>query len=182
MAQTDAYGLQLEKTVGGVHVVLGARADETIESFYERFSSVLEVLTQLQESRQRAEWVDEIGPDIEEAIREFAALFDLTQQERATIGLTNEYYLVMLSLMKNFDDCMGATAIAEEWGGMNTGQISRVFTASRKRYWKYKGHFQRCEERGKYRFTREGIDFALNEGIEELREITSDEISLETDE
>ena len=79
-------------------------------------------------------------------------------------GITSDYHRVVISLLRNYDGCMGATEIAEEWGGINTGIVSRVFRASRKSTEKYKGHFEKCEDGG-YRFTREGLNYALKYGV-----------------
>ena len=74
--------------------------------------------------------------------------------------------MVILSLLRNFDQCMGSTSIANEWN-INSGRVSRVFTASRKKFEKYRGHFEKCKASG-YRFTKEGLTYALNVGFSEI--------------
>ena len=163
METVDAVGVVLERKVRNTAVRITAREDETLDQVYNRFLVICQEIENAEAAKERAEWVEEMHSEVKEAISNVKHLFKLTEAERTEAGLTNDYHMVILSLLHHFDNCMGATDIANDWT-INSGRVSRVFTASRKTYRVYKGHFVKCKKR-KYRFTTEGLEHALEHGL-----------------
>lgn len=153
MPEKSIEGTILEKRVGLVTVRIAARSDETPADVYERLNYVCNEI----ETRQVLE-----GP-----IARIRAHFSMTDDDLTKTGINNDYHRVMLSLIFNLNHCMGATDISNEWGGINTGNVSRVFTGSKKSTEKYKGHFEKCKGGG-YRFTEIGLKYALEKGLSEI--------------
>ena len=166
MEENDLHGAELERTVHGTIVRVSALKGEAFEELYSRFDRICQTVEDTEVAKERALWIGEVGPDVEEAVSRTKHLFELSPARRAEAGLTNDYHMVILSLLLHFDSCMGSAAIANEWK-INSGRVSRVFTASRKTYEEYRGHFEKCRTGG-YRFTREGLIRALEQGIPEI--------------
>jgi hypothetical protein len=147
MKEESIEGTILEKKVEDVTVRVIARPNETFIDLYTRFNQVCE------EVQNRRVLEDTIT-----RIREF---FNFTGNALTKTGINSDYHRVMLSLIFNFNKCMGATEVSNEWGGINTGIVSRVFTGSKESTEKYIGHFEKCTD-GKYRFTEVGLKHALD--------------------
>lgn len=153
MSDDSTEGTILEKKVGDVIVRVTARPNEKPIEVYER----LEWISGEIRNRQT----------LEDAISKIKTHFQFTGDNLTTTGINTDYHRVMLSLIFNFNKCMGATDVSNEWGGINTGNVSRVFTGSKKSTKKYVGHFERCDDK-KYRFTNAGLTYALNIGLSEI--------------
>jgi len=166
MEELYLRGVELERAVRGTIVRVSPAEGEVFEEFYNRFDSICQRVEDIEIVKERAMWTSEAGPDVEEAVSRTKHLLGLSPTERARVGLTNGYHLVILSLLRHFDSCIGSAAIADEWR-INSGSVSRVFTASRKAYEEYKGHFEKCKNGG-YHFTKDGLRYALEEGIPEI--------------
>ena len=127
-------------------------------------------IEELESDKERLSWIGSVSQEVNDAQSKTRHLFNLSDRKRGEIGLTDDYHMVILSLLKNFDRCMGATAIAEEWK-INSGRVSRVFTASRRKFEVYKGHFEKCKDGGGYQFTKVGLDYALARGVPEILDV-----------
>ena len=153
MSEDSTEGTILEKKVGDVIVRVTARPNEKAIEVYER----LERISGEIRNRQT----------LEDTISRIRTHFQMIDDNLTATGINTDYHRVMLSLIFNFNKCIGATDVSNEWGGINTGNVSRVFTGSKESTKKYKGHFEKCEDGG-YRFTKEGLDYALEIGIIEV--------------
>jgi len=153
MTEESIEGAILEKKVGDITVRVIARPNETFIDLYTRFIQLCE---DVQNRRV-----------LEDTIAEIREFFDFTGNTLTKTGINSDYHRVMLSLIFNFNKCMGATDVSNEWGGINTGNVSRVFTGSKESTEKYIGHFEKCKGGG-YRFTKEGLDNALKTGVPEI--------------
>lgn len=166
MADINIQGMQLEKRVRSNIIRITVQEGETLKQFLSRLDEICEKIEEIESEKERSEWVQDMKPEVIESIAQVQHLFGLTDEKRSEAGLTGDYHMVMLSLLKNFDQCLGSTAIANEWK-INSGRVSRVFTASRKQFKVYKDHFEKCKEGG-YRFTKKGLAHALDEGLAEI--------------
>ncbi|MFW9889908.1 MAG: hypothetical protein ACFFER_17130 [Candidatus Thorarchaeota archaeon] len=167
MKESEIEGTQLENKVRSITVRVNAKENETLEELYVRLDEICENINDAEAAKERDAWTQDLLPQIEEAKLRVKHLFGLVdKKKRSEIGLTGDYQMVILSLLKNFDQCMGASAIAKEWN-INSGRVSRVFTASRKKFEKYRTHFEKCKVSG-YRFTKEGLTYALDAGLSEI--------------
>ena len=153
MSEDSTEGTILEKKVGDVIVRVTARPNEKAIEVYERLERISGEIRNHQ--------------TLESTISKIKTHFQMIDDNLTATGVNTDYHRVMLSLIFNFNNCMGATDISNEWGGINTGNVSRVFTGSKESTKKYKGHFEKCEDGG-YRFTKEGLDYALEIGIIEV--------------
>ncbi len=161
MSKELSTGLVLEKKVESVIVRVFAQPGESSEGVYERLNAICKDIELL-------EIENKIRNQVENTVTGFNRHFNLGDDDSLTnTGITSDYHRVVISLLRNYDRCMGATEVAEEWGGINTGGVSRVFRASRKSMEKYKGHFEKCEGGG-YRFTREGLKYVLDCGVPQI--------------
>lgn len=161
MSKELSTGLVLEKKVESVIVRVFAQPGETSEGVYERLNAICKDIELL-------EIENKLRNQVENTVTGFNRHFNLGDDDSLTnTGITSDYHRVVISLLRNYDRCMGATEVAEEWGGINTGNVSRVFRASRKSTEKYKGHFGKCEDGG-YRFTKIGLDYVLKQEIPEI--------------
>ena len=124
-------------------------------------------IDELESDKERLAWIGDLNQELREAQSKTRDLFGLSDSERSELGLTGDYPMVILSLLRNFDRCMGASAIADDWK-INSGRVSRVFTASRKQFEVYRGHFEKCKDASGYRFTKEGLAHALTTGVPEI--------------
>ena len=129
MKEIDIEGTQLERNVRSITVRVLARKGETLEQLYNRLEEICENIDDAEVVKERETWTQDMLPQVEEANSRIKHLFGLTDKKRSEAGLTDDYHMVILSLLKNFDECMGASAIANEWN-INSGRVSRVFTAS----------------------------------------------------
>ena len=144
-----------------------AKEDESLEQLYSRLEEVCESIDDVEATKEREAWTQDLLLQVEEAKLRVGHLYGLVdKKKRSEVGLTGDYHMVILALLKNFDQCMGASAIAKEWN-INSGRVSRVFTASRKKFERYRTHFEKCKTGG-YRFTKEGLTYALDAGISEI--------------
>ncbi len=143
----------LEKYAGKTKVRITAKPDEDIKNAYRRLSIACEVV----------EMLDRISTELDK-------ISDALQFQERDIKdiLKNDYHMVTISLLRNYNRCMGSSAIAHEWK-INTGRPSRVFTGSRKKYEKYSDYFESCVK-GRYKFTKKGLEFALKETVPEIIE------------
>jgi hypothetical protein len=165
--EDNLLGAQLERKIRDTVVRVTARENETASQLYGRLDAICKEIEELESDKERLSWISEVSQVVNEAQSKTRHLFDLSDKERSEIGLTDDYHMVILSLLKNFDKCMGASAIAEEWK-INSGRVSRVFTASRKKFEVYKGHFEKCRDGSGYQFTKVGLDHALTRGVLEI--------------
>jgi hypothetical protein len=163
MEEIETKGVALERSVRNTIVRITAREGETLDELYSKLTKICQSIEDTEAARDREKWTEEMRPEVEEAASKTENLFNLDATKRREMGLTDEYHMVILSLLLHFDECKGSAAIAEEWN-INSGRVSRVFTASRKKHEKYKGHFEKCRKGG-YHFTRNGLDHALEYGI-----------------
>ena len=150
----------LERKVGETIVRVISQKGETVASLHSRLDRIcneIESLEKLSNARQQ-----------------ITEHLDLNRKQYKDTEITSDYHRVLISLLFNFDRCMGATDVSKEWGGINTGQVSRVFTGSRPSTEKYLGHFEKCEDGG-YRFTSQGLEYALTEGAEEILSSKTDD-------
>ena len=159
MNDNNLEGTHFEKQVRNITVTVTPREGETLDLLYSRLDGICKKIENIESVKDRETWVAE-------AVSRVQHLFGLTDEKRSEAGLTGDYHMVILSLLKNFDQCMGASAIAKEWN-INSGRVSRVFTASRKKFEVFKGHFEKCKKGG-YRFTKKGLTHALDGGLKEI--------------
>jgi hypothetical protein len=145
----------LERRAGRIKVKVVGNGDE----------SILSLCKKLNDFSIELRWLD----DISYAIESVNYVFKMSKLERNEIGLNNDYHLVLLSLLRNLNQCMTTSEIANGWA-INSGRVSRVFTASRKSFKKYEGHFEKCANGG-YHFTFKGLQHALNCGISEISKL-----------
>jgi hypothetical protein len=174
MKEINVKGTLLERKVRNIIVRVIAEEDETFEQLYSRLNEICESIDDVEAVKEREVWTQDLFPQVEEAKLRVSHLFGLAdKKKRGEVGLTGDYHMVILALLKNFNQCMGASAIAKEWN-INSGRVSRVFTASRKKFEKYSNHFEKCKVGG-YRFTKEGIAYALDVGLSEILGETKEE-------
>ncbi len=140
-------GTILETKVGDVVVKVTTLPQEKIDDAYAR----LKMICQRIDTRNK----------IDDAILKVRNYYQLETDDLTKSGINSDYHRVMLSLIFNFNQCMGATDVSNDWGGINTGNVSRVFTGSKESTEKYIGHFEKCID-GKYRFTEVGLKHALD--------------------
>jgi hypothetical protein len=174
VVEEQPEGLILERIVRTITVRVIENKGESLRELYDRLNQVCGEIDHLEGARERMVWMEEVRPRVEESITEIEQHFGIANGNLTGTGITGDYHRVMLSLLQGFDRCMGATAVAEEWGGINTGNVSRVFRASRKSTEIYKGHFEKCKNGG-YRFTSEGLEHALENGVPEILGDQSDD-------
>ena len=167
MDDDNLLGTELEKKIGNVSVRVTVRENESIGQAYGRLDAICSKIEKLEKDRERLSWMGDVTREVNDAQSRTRHLFGLSDNERSEVGLTGDYQMVILSLLKNFDRCMGATAIADEWK-INSGRVSRVFTASRKQFEAYRGHFEKCKDGSGYRFTKDGLTHALAIGVPEI--------------
>lgn len=170
---TDVLDVVLEKQVKGITVRVIGKANEKLAALHSRLLSTCDSIERLEKEAERAAWTEDMAPEVEEACAEVHEILDLDSRSLEETGVNADYPRVMISLLCNFDKCMGSTDVSEEWGGINTGSVSRVFRASRTSTEEYERHFEKCPN-GKYRFTYEGLEFALQEGLEALKHSLTD--------
>jgi hypothetical protein len=168
--EDNLLGTQLERKIRDITVRVTARENETASQLYRRLDAICKKIEELESDKERLSWIGSVSQEVNDAQSKTRHLFNLSDRERGEIGLTDDYHMVILSLLKNFDRCMGATAIAEEWK-INSGRVSRVFTASRRKFEVYKGHFEKCKDGGGYQFTKVGLDYALARGVPEILDV-----------
>ncbi len=143
----------LERKIGDLTIRVTARQNEKVIDLYSRLNAICTAI-----QTQTA---------LEEAIKKIIDHYQLTDGNLTKTGINSDYHRVMLSLILNFNKCLGATDVSNEWGGINTGNVSRVFTGSKESTAKYIGHFEKCKDTG-YRFTEEGLVYALRTGVPEI--------------
>lgn len=163
MEEIETKGVMLERTVRNTIVRITAENGESLDEAYNRLAEICQSIEDTEAAREREKWTEDMHPEVKEAASKVENLFNLDANKRKEIGLTDEYHMVIMSLLLHFDECNGSAAIAKEWN-INSGRVSRVFTASRKKHEEYKGHFEKCKMGG-YRFTREGLNHALEYGV-----------------
>ncbi len=163
MEEIETKGVMLERTVRNTIVRITAKNGESLDEAYNRLAEICQSIEDTEAAKEREKWTEDMHPEVEEATSKVEALLGLDANERRGVSLTDEYHMVILSLLMHFDECKGSVSIAKEWN-INSGRVSRVFTASRKKHEKYKGHFEKCKMGG-YRFTREGLNHALEYGV-----------------
>lgn len=164
--EVNIEGTQLEKKIRNITVRVTPREGETLAQLYKRLDEICEKIDETESAKEREVWTQDLQPEVTESVTRVQHLFGLTDKKRSEAGLTGDYHMVILSLLKNFDQCMGASAIAKEWN-INSGRVSRVYTASRKKFEIYNGHFEKCKAGG-YRFTKDGLSHALDAGLSEI--------------
>lgn len=169
MDSVNGKGVILERLIGNTTVRLAATDEISVADFYSRFNAICMRIAKLEDEKQRALWRTQVEVPVEEAIESSATFLGLDDAERTEIGLTNDYHMVILSLISRFDQCLSTTEIAKEWN-INSGRVSRVFTGSRKKYEEYREHFEKCPQGG-YRFTPRGLDHALGYVLPEIIEL-----------
>ena len=166
LKENNLEGTQFEKQVRNITVRVTSREGETLDQLYTRLDAICSKIEDTESTKERNAWTQDLQPEVAEAVSQVQHFFGLTDKKRSDAGLTGDYHMVILSLWRNFDQCMGTSAIAKEWN-INTGRVSRVFTASRKKFEAYKGHFEKCKTGG-YRFTKDGLSYALDTGLSEI--------------
>lgn len=152
----ESYTTILEKKLEDILVRIVVGPEEEIVDAYWRLDNTCGEIS--------------IQQKIKRALEQIESRFGLPCKNLVDTGINNDYQRVLLSLVCNHNKWMGATDVSNDWGAINTGNVSRVFTGSRPSTAIYKGHFEKCDETGKYRFTRRGLEYALERGIGEILE------------
>jgi hypothetical protein len=143
----------LEREIAGTKIRVVGKQGESLKDLYIRLREVCHDFEEIQ--------------SIDRALMQVESVFGLTKEERAVKGLNKDYYMVVLSLIKAYNQCKGTSAVAKEWD-INTGRPTRIFRATRDS--SLKGHFEECEDGG-YRFTPKGLRYALKEGIQKILDL-----------
>jgi hypothetical protein len=170
--------IQLERKIESVVVRISLSKEETPLDGFIRLNSICDVIEKEEEKKKRELWREEVSPDVEKTLIQIRKHFNLTTNDFTKTGINRDYPRVLLSLLWNFDQSMRATDVSKEWGGINTGIVSRVFRGSKESTIEYKGHF---EEYGKhkYRFSRKGLDYALSHGMMDILDEKQEPLGIE---
>jgi len=156
-----------QRIIGDMIVKLAPERGESSVNLYHRLNRICDEIAPLENERKRLIWAAEIYPQVQDTIAKIERFFGLDNDQSTKAETVSDYHKVILSLMRNFDRSMGSSSIANDWK-INTGRVSRVFTASRKSYEKYQGHFEKNKDLG-YRFTEKGLEYAIEFSLIEHR-------------